>query len=30
MEDPGHKEGMQAMGAEVAGEGSESGRKKRG
>jgi cytoskeletal protein CcmA (bactofilin family) len=29
MEDPGHKEGMQAMGAEASSEGSESGRKKR-
>ena len=29
MEDPGHKEGMQAMGAGGHGEGSESGRKKR-
>jgi cytoskeletal protein CcmA (bactofilin family) len=30
MEDPGHKEGMQASGAEGVSEGSESGRKKRG
>jgi cytoskeletal protein CcmA (bactofilin family) len=27
MEDPGHKEGMQALGAEGGGEGTESGRK---